>query len=280
MLALHGSQDVTQARQASISGWLQEHADAVVTGLWGDVWCEQSGLVNGLSVPQQAVHKFEKRGRQWLIDKLLPQSARIDIAAMLNDKVAQGLARFEAIVDEDFRLKAYKTAQWAFRWSNASLGGFELGATPRIPYYDIDLVDFFCTVPTAFVRQRRLQIDHLKRYAPDMARIRWQQAETNLYLARYGYWLSLPRRVLKRAYNVVAGAQPLQRNWELQFLTTEGEEQLRRWLLRPATELLEYVSPATIEDLLAGFYARPDAANGYTVSMLLTFAAWLEGVSG
>ena len=277
--ALHGSQDVTQARQCSVNAWVRERADAVLTGLWGDVWCDQLGLADGLpegaTIAQHALKRFQKRGRAWLLQHVaapmlgLPDAAGIE--AMLAEKVAAGCRTFERIADPDFQVKAYKTSRWAFRWSNASLRGFELGATPRIPYYDVDLIDFFCTVPTAFVRDRRLQIDHLKQHAPEVARIRWQAAGANLYLARYGRWLDLPRRAMRKARRVVRRERAIQRNWEVQFLNAEGKHQLETWLMRLAPD---FAPAERIRELLANFYQQPDAAHGYTVSMLLTLAGW------
>ena len=279
--SLHGSQDITQGRQISINRWLHKNADTVLSGLWGDVWCDQMGLADGLpegkTVAIHTISKMQKRGRDWLIKNVAQSHAnQVDVAELINDWMTADLAKFNYLEDIDFRVKAYKTSQWAFRWSNASLRAFEMGATPRIPYYDVDIVDFFCTVPTEFVRDRRLQIDHLKRYAPDLARIRWQQADTNLYLAKYGYWLGLPRRGFKKLHRKLTGERPIQRNWEVQFLSPEGRESLESWLLAPGSKLHEFVSLQDISKLIADFYKEPSGAAGYTVSMLLTFAVWLE----
>lgn len=278
---LHGSQDITQARQMSINAWVRERSDAVLTGLWGDVWCDQMGAADGLpegvSAAELAQQKMQKRGRAWLIEHVArPNLSGIDPEALVTERIAAGMRRFERLEDPDFRIKAYKTSRWAFRWSNASLRGFEPGAAPRIPYYDVDLVDFFCTVPTEYVRDRRLQIDHLKRYAPDLARIRWQAAEANLYLAQYGYWLSLPRRAVSKARRTLLREPVIQRNWEVQFLSDAGRAGLQRWLLEPGLKLHDYVPRSDVSALLDEFYAAPTGANGYTVSMLLTFSAWLE----
>ncbi len=278
---LHGCQDVTQARQMSINGWVHERADAVLTGLWGDVWCDQTGLADGLppgeTVASHALHKMQKRGRDWLLEHVAgPQLGGQSIPDLLEDRVRTGVAAFAGIADPDFQAKVYKTSRWAFRWSNASLRGFEPGGVPRVAYYDIDLVDFFCTVPTAFARDRKLQIDHLKRFAPDLARIFWQEAEANLYLAPYGRWLSLPRRAFHRLRRSLRGERPIQRNWEVQFLAPGGREGLEEWLLRPGLRLHDVAAPEAVRALVDGLYAAPEAANGYAVSMLLTFSAWLE----
>ena len=279
--SLHGSQDITQGRQISIYQWLRENADAVLSGLWGDVWCDQMGLADGLpegkTVATHTISKMQKQGRDWLIKNVAqPHTNQADVAGFLNNWMTAHLEKFNFIEDIDFRVKAYKTSQWAFRWSNASLRAFEMGATPRVPYYDVDIIDFFCTVPTEFVRDRRLQIDHLKQYAPDLARILWQQADANLYLAKYGYWLGLPRRGFKKFQRKLTGERPIQRNWEVQFLSSEGRENLENWLLAPGGKLHEFVPLRDISRLIADFYEEPSAAAGYAVSMLLTFAVWLE----
>jgi asparagine synthase (glutamine-hydrolysing) len=279
--SLHGSQDITQGRQISINQWLHEHADTVLSGLWGDVWCDQMGLADGLpegkTVATHTISKMQKRGRDWLVRNVArSHTDQANITEFLNDWMTADLEKYNFIEDIDFRVKAYKTSQWAFRWSNASLRAFEMGSTPRIPYYDVDIVDFFCTVPTEFVRDRRLQIDHLKRYAPDLARIRWQQADANLYFAKYGYWLGLPRRGIKKLRRKFTGERPIQRNWEVQFLSPEGHKSLKNWLLAPGSKLHEFVSLQDVSNLIVDFYEEPSGAAGYTVSMLLTFAVWLE----
>ena len=279
--ALHGSQDVTQARQMSVNAWVGERADAVLTGLWGDVWCDQMGAAEGLppdtTIEELALKRFQKRGRDWLLEHLVaPHFAQVNLPDYLLGRVGAGIAEFDSIQDVDFRIKAYKTSRWAFRWSNASLRGFALGAVPRVPYYDVDLVDFFCTVPTAFVRDRRIQIDHLKRFAPDLAAIRWQQAGVNLRLSPYARWLTLPGRISGKIQRTLNHQRPIQRNWEVQFLSPGGRQQLEQHLLDGRSELCQLVASAQINQMIEDFYADPNAANGYTVSMLLTFAAWLE----
>lgn len=280
---LHGSQDVTQARQMSVNAWVREHADVVLTGLWGDVWCDQMGAADGLppgtSAAEHARNKMQKRGRTWLLEQVVrPHLLGVDLEALVIERIADGMRQFDHIKDVDFRVKAYKTSRWAFRWSNASLRGFEPGAVPRIPYYDVDLVDFFCTVPTEYVRDRRLQIDHLKRYAPDLARIPWQQTGTNLYLAGYSRWLTLPGRAYRKLVRTVRRQRPIQRNWEVQFLAPDGRAHLEHWLLRPDLKIHDLVEPPVIRDLLDRFYTTLSPAEGYSVSMLLTFSAWLEAL--
>lgn len=275
---LHGSQDVTQARQMSVNSWVNERAQSILTGLWGDLICDHIGSADNAGKPISAfvIQRFEKRGHHWVLQRLF-QNAE-EVYESLHNRVLAGLNSFSYIQDVDFRVKVYKTSQWVFRWSNASLRGFEPGATPRIPYYDVDLVDFFCTVPTVFVANRRLQVDHLKRYSPDLAHIRWQSSGTNLYHIQHAKWLSLPERAFRKSLRILRRHRPIQRNWEVQFLSPQGRNLLEGVLLKSNHPLHDWFQPRDVRSLIDAFYAQPDAANGYTVSILLTFAAWLEAI--
>jgi len=293
---LEGFQDFTQCRQAFVIDELAAHADFVIAAHWGDVWLDDVGLVNkhgakriAHSVEGNAVkndkidftdyvlNKMLKWGRWWLLEKICkPHLNGEEPEEILREMVRKELEKYRHIEDPDFRVKAFKTDNWSFRWTTASLRMFQAGAFPRLPFYDSRMADFFCTVPSEFVAGRRLQIDYLKRYAPDLARIKWQVYDTNLYsYQHFNTWL-LPKRALKKAYRVVRGKKVLQRNWEVQFLNPRGRAGLEKHLLTPGLKLHEFVNPRDVQNLLDGFYANPDGDNGYTVSMLLTFAVWLE----
>jgi asparagine synthase (glutamine-hydrolysing) len=150
------------------------------------------------------------------------------------------------------------------------------GAFPRLPFYDTRLSDFFCTVPSEFVRGRRLQIDYLKNFAPDLARIKWQAYDTNLFRQHQFHTWLLPKRALKKAWRKLTRTPVIERNWEVQFLCREGRQGLERWLLEPGRRLHEFVSRHELQTLIQDFYEDPIGTRGYTVAMLLTFSAWLE----
>jgi hypothetical protein len=162
-----------------------------------------------------------------------------------------------------------------------ALRTFQPAAFPRLPFYDTRLADFFLTVPTEFVAGRRLQIDYLKRYAPDLAAITWQRTGASLFRAGQPDLLATARRTLDKGRRMLSGRQVIERNWEVQFRGPEGRRGLADWLLRPGLRLHEFVAPQTVADLLAAFQAAPLAdKRGYTVSMLLTFSAFLELYGG
>lgn len=286
LAAVEGFQDVTQARQAGIAGEISQHADYLIAAHWGDVFLDDMGVApendTAGDLAGQAVKKFHKGGSQWLLDHLCrPQLGTAEPQQFLNELIGAELERVGTAVDPDFTIKMLKTEQWSARWTTASLRMFQAAAFPRLPFYDTRLVDFFCTVPTDFVRGRRLQQDYLRRYAPDLAQITWQVTGQNLYKNPDNAPFDLVRRAARKGWRTVRGRRVIERNWEVQFMSREGREALAGWLLRPGLTLHEFVAPREIEALLDAFDRDPyGEKRGYTVSMLLTFSAWLEIQAG
>ncbi len=281
---IEGFQDITQCRQAAVSSRLAQRADRVVAAHWGDVWLDDMGLVgaaaaNGDEIVAHALKKMRKAGGEWLTRNVCAGHREDggDVEAVLEGFVRRELERLPAIEDPDFRVKAFKTDQWSFRWTLASLRMFQAGAFPRLPFYDNRMADFFSTVPSEFVAGRRLQIDYLKRHAPDLARITWQARGASLYWATRPEALLLPKRALNKLVRLATGRHVVERNWEVQFLSASGRAGLERWLLAPGLKLHDLVPRAAVTALLDDFFAAPFVkGRGYTVSMLLTFSAWLE----
>jgi hypothetical protein len=281
--AVEGFQDLTQCRQAAISGKLARHADHVIAAHWGDVWLDDmgtgghNGSVTGEDLVEHTLHKVEKRGRDWLLREVVgTHLGGQQPEELVREWVRQELTRIGPLDDPDFRVKAFKTDQWSFRWTLASLRSFQLAAFPRLPFYDARMADFFETVPTEFVAGRRLQIDYLKRYAPDLARVTWQAQGANLYRLESGRLRRFVARAGAKARRVVRRERVIQRNWEVQLQGDEGRRGLESWLLKPDLRLHEFVAPHRVRRLLDDFTAGPDGPNGYTICMLLTFSAWLE----
>jgi asparagine synthase (glutamine-hydrolysing) len=279
--AVEGFQDITQTRQASVNDQLRNNADYVIAAHWGDVWLDGFGLPEKQTEEQMISHamkKFRKRGSNWLLENICPSFLRNEsYENILIQMIRDELRSLNSIEDADFWLKALKTEQWSFRWTIPSLRAYQLAVFPRLPFYDNRMIDFFNTVPSSFVIKRRLQIDYLKRFAPDLARITWQFYDANLYhYQHFNSWL-LPKRVLKKAQRMISRRPVFQRNWEVQFLSESGRKSLRQYLCNgPGFKVEKFVSAQKIDSLLNEFFASPSAETGYTVSMLLTFAAWLE----
>jgi len=278
---IEGFHDLTLPRQAFVIDRLAEEASHVLAAHWGDVWLDDMGFLDqelplsNAALASKLAGKFTKKGSAQLLNlfkDFLLQTHLEDNASKIMDQ----LRLMEQIQNVDFKVKAWKTQSWSFRWTLASLRVYQAGLFPLLPFYDNRMADFFCRIPSYMVRGRRLQIDYLKRFAPDLARVEWQPYGANLYqYQHYNSW-QLPRRVLNKLSRIFSGKQILRRNWEVQFLNENGRNGLQQWLLEPGLKIHNYVRKKQLVDFVNDFYAVPDARNGYAVSMLLTFSAWLE----
>lgn len=284
--SVEGFQDVTQCRQAAVLQQIGTNADYVLAAHWGDVWMDTTGLseihgnrdvTSDSRIVNHALKKVKKGGREWLLTNVSAEQLKAeDAEQFLHETVCDEVSSLKHIACPDFRVKAFKTDNWSFRWTVSSLRMFQPAAFPRLPFYDTRLTDFFCTVPSKFTHQRQLQIDYLKRFAPDLARITWQARDANLFNYKKSF-RTLPRRVVKKGWRVLTGRQQIERNWEVQFFNSHGRANLEAILVKPGLRLHEFVSPSKIAELLAAFYTHPYAEKrGYTVSMLLTLGTWLE----
>ncbi len=291
MGSIEGFQEVTQSRQMSVANEIAAHSDYVIAAHWGDALLGDMGVAHAPTPGDPvatALYKFRKPGGQWLLDNVCrPQVGRTEPQALLHDQLAAELARIGPLDDPDFTIKALKMEQWSARWTTASLRMFQSAAFPRLPFYDTRLTDFFCTVPTALVAGRRLQIEYLKRFAPDLARVPWQQTGRDLFSDGGLAPRHLVGRALGKARRTLTGRRVLERNWEVQFLGDDGRAALRDWLLRPGRRLHDHVPVAALRDLLAAFERDPWGERrgaapkpAYAVSTLLTLSAWLDYMAG
>lgn len=283
LASIEGFQDVTQARQASAVEAIGAQSDYVIAAHLGDLLLDDMGVTGSErgDLVAVAMHKFHKPGNDWLLAHLCrPHLGQTKPDELLHDQLAAELARIP-LDDADFTIKALKTDQWSARWTTASLRMYQSAAFPRLPFYDTRLIDFFTTVPTEFVAGRRLQLDYLRRTAPDLARVPWQATGRDLFDDGGFRPRHLGQRVARKARAVATGRRVLERNWEVQFLGASGRDGLHEWLLRPGRRLHELVPAGAIADLLAAFERDPWAGKrSYAVAQLLTLSAWLDYMAG
>jgi hypothetical protein len=283
-----GFQDINQCRQAAITDILHEKIDYVLGGHMGDLWLDHMGIspemqqyMSNDDCIHHILHTIEKEGRRWLQHNVCqPQLGALKISRVLHNIVEEELLPLTDIEDRDFQIKACKVVQWVFRLTNSSLRMYQPGAFPKMPFYDTRFTDFIATVPNNFLMNRMLQIEYLKKFFPEFAGITWQAFDTDLYHYQLFHTLLVPKRAVKKIWRTIARQREVLSNWEVQLLEPDTKHQLHEWLLRKGLRLHEFVPPASIKELMDQFYHDPyTEKKGYTVSMLLTFSAWLELLS-
>jgi asparagine synthase (glutamine-hydrolysing) len=269
---------VDGARQASMLNALNENADVVVGGHWGDVWFDDAAVDNEEGVNNYFNTKIIKRGSSWLLNEVCATHIT-DAQKKVTDYFNNYLERYDYIKDTAYKLKAYKTDQWSFRWAAVGVRMYQAAVMPVLPFYDKRMVDAFATIPGEELRNRKLQIELLKKNYPELAAIKWQDYESNLYLYKYFNNRNLVYRAFKKLKRTLSNQPTIIRNWELFYLNPEGRKQLQSILIDQSI-LESVVSKQKLQALLDDFYKHPTAANGYTISMLHTFAQFLKRLNG
>ena len=284
LASVEGFQEVTLSRQASVAEAIARHSDYLIAAHWGDVYHDTMGVAAdtpAANLPAVAYAKFRRVGSDWLLHHIAAPHLGQAPEEWLRATIADELARLGPLGEPDFAIKALKIEQYGPRSVSASLRMFQSAAFPRLPFYDTRLVDFFSTVPTKLVAGRRLQIAHLRRYAPDLARVPWQETGRDLFDDGGFSAGHLARRAAGKAARLLSGQRVIERNWEVQFLNPAGQAGLDDWLLRPGRRLHDHVDVAAVRALLADFRRDPwGDKRSYAVNLLLTLSAWLDYIAG
>jgi hypothetical protein len=271
--------EFTHPRQMAVLDELKKMEGVISLGHWGDVLFDR-GVDYGTTqdeVLSELYKKVVKKGglelanalwKEWKLDDNFEDYLKMRMETML-DSIK--------IENPSAKIRAFKSLNWAPRWTSVNLSIFEAAHPIHLPYYDERMCRFICSVPEEFLADRKLQIEYIKRQSPEVAKITWQ-AHRPYNLNTYQDNKSpnnLPFRIanrLRRAVNAKMGKPLIQRNWELQFLGMENDEKLQEHLFG------ENMHPFLSKELLARFYnnfrARDMVEYSHPLSMLLTLAMW------
>lgn len=269
-------QYVDGTRQACMQKEIELNADVVVGGHWGDVWMDAMPVVKDQDLFPSFDQKILKRGRQWLLSEVA-QNFQKTPDSYLREYFASTVKRYDHLENAALRFKAYKTDQWSFRWTLASIRMYQAAAFPVLPFYDKNVADLLLNISDAGLSGRKMQVDFIKRYYPDLAKITWQEYGRDLYSYQNFNNRNVLYRAAKKLQRTIRREKPITRNWEIFYMNPEGRKDLESHLL-DNTLLTDFVSREKIQELINELYRNPSGANGYTVSMLLTFGTALKKI--
>ncbi|SFN72327.1 Asparagine synthase [Bizionia echini] len=270
--------EFTHPRQMAVLPQLKAMTGVFSLGHWGDVLFDRGApeatteadilpllfkkmvKPKGLELAEQLWQHWDLAGsfKDYLVGRI-----ETDLAAIAIDNVSA-------------KVRAYKTSQWAHRWTTTNLRVFEAAHPITLPYYDNRMCHFICTVPEAYLADRRLQLAHLQQDSA-LSGITWQDHRP-FNLRNYGYNkapYNLPYRVwakLQREVQAVLGSSYVQRNWELQFVGSENEQALKRRLFQ--ADFHQFIPKHLVHDTYQHFLKTDSVHYAHPVSMLLTLSQW------
>ena len=140
---------------------------------------------------------------------------------------------------------------------------------------------FICTIPERYLDGRKIQIEYIKKYCPEVSRIPWQKYYP-LNLDNYQrykhpyYYLVRAVRKAKRILQkyLLKSPELITRNWEMQFLGKNNFSQLKKNLMN-CSKFNEFIPTTIIDSYLDKFQADP-VKYAHPLSMLLTLAVFSD----
>ncbi len=261
--------EFTHPRQAAFLTQYQNFGNRFLLGHWGDVLFDDMGVPDSLGFEDQVkvlMKKVVKKGGLEIADSLwkfweLPG----EFCDYLEERLRDLLAEIPIENSANARIRAFKSTHWAPRWTSTNLRFYAAALPISVPYYHNQLCNLICRIPEKWLSARQIQIEYLKKYAPDLASITWQSQRpfnvNNYHLNRFPY--NLPYRLWSKLKKT-----PTQRNWELQFNGDDNDMLLKEHLFNPIGDL------KIPKEINMKFYQKFRESDpvffSHSVSMLLT----------
>lgn len=274
--------EFTHPRQMAVLNELKQMKGVFSLGHWGDVLFDR-GVPEGTKekeVMPLLYKKMLKSGGLELAEKLWKTwELEGDFMSYFTSRIERSYSKID-IKNLSAKVRAFKTSQWAHRWTTTNLSIFQAARPITLPYYDDRMCKFICTVPEEFLADRRLQIAHLQE-DNDLSKITWhEQKPYNLTNYKYNKApYNLPYRVLNRVmreWKTIVGNPYIQRNFELQFQGINNTNKLKQHLFNE--EMKKFIP----EDIIKHFYDAFNSANyvaySHPISMLLTLSVWQQNI--
>lgn len=273
--------EFTHPRQMAFVDKFTSMGDVLSLGHWGDVLFDDMAVPDDLTLEQQVerlMKKVVKKGGMELATTLW-NDWRLEgsFEEYLNARLKNLLIEIDIPQSANAQIRAFKSLFWAPRWTSVNLAVFESKKPIQLPYYDDRMCAFICSVPEKYLVGRQIQIEYLKMRNPHLAKITWQsQKPFNLYTYQFNKVpYNLPYRIFDKIKRTLNPQKDIQRNWELQFLGTENEKQLRKRLFENE-KMNQIISPAITNAFYKKFKTDDAVHYSHPVSMLLTLSLFFK----
>lgn len=270
--------EFTNPRQMAVFSELKRMNGVFSLGHWGDVFFDRGApkhtkqddiidLLYKKMVKKYGLELAEKLWQSWELEG--------DFKSYLTSRLEDALSKIK-IDNVSAKVRAFKTSQWAHRWTTTNLSIFEAAHPITLPFYDDRMCEFICSIPEEFLADRKLQLAHLKDNKAISA-ITWHaQRPFNLYnYHKNKSPFNMPFRIkskVSRELNKLKGQPFVQRNWELQFVGNENESQLKSRLYSKSFN--QFVPKQIVDDMHTKFMYKDSIHYAHPLSMLLTLSLW------
>jgi rhodanese-related sulfurtransferase len=265
--------EFTHPRQMAFIDEYAKMGDVFSLGHWGDVFFDDMAVPENLSNQQQVTiisKKIIKNGGLYLAKSLWKTwNLDGDFETYLQQRISDLLEKINIKNSANAQIRAFKSRYWAPRWTSVNLSIFEAVKPISVPYYDNRMCEFICTIPEKYLSGRQIQIEYIKIRMPELAKITWQDHRPfNLYNYKWNCFpFNLPYRIFNFVSNKFNSKTIIQRNWELQFLGKENEQDLEKYIFNNSLIPIKIT-----KDVYEKFKQKDAVEYSHPLSMLLTFS--------
>ena len=255
--------------------------DILISGQWGDVLFNSYTMDEGFdALSNYTIQNITKSGGVELA-KDLWENWKLEgsFENYFCDNIKFLLKKYD-LKNNSANYRAFKSEHHAKRWANTNLKIFTDNIDTFFPYYEDEICNFVCNTPEVYLKERRIQIDYIKRKSEDMASIPWQVYDLNLYQFKKFNTLYFPRRVfrfIKRKFDIwfLLKSPLIERNWENQFYGKLNEENLKFWLIKNKL-LNEIISEKIVLKYYNKFLNEDPIKYSHPIIMILTLSVWCK----
>jgi Asparagine synthase len=276
--------DFTSPRQMAVIDAVSHYGEVFSLGHWGDVLFDDMGVPDDISLEEQVDVVFKKiiknsgielaqtLWKEWNLEGDLCEKIKIKIKKNLSDLNIHNSANAS--------IRAYKSMNWAPRWTSTNLSVFESAHSIKLPYFDNRMCQFICSIPEKYLSGRQIQIEYIKYRNPNVAKIEWQDNRPfnlyNYHLNRFPFNFSY--RVFSKLSRVFSSVKYVQRNWELQFLGYDNKKQLEHQLFENLT-FNELIPQEIVKEFYDKFQSKEQVYYSYPITILLTLSMFAKNRS-
>ncbi|MAN26652.1 MULTISPECIES: asparagine synthase-related protein [Mesonia] len=272
--------EFTHPRQMAVLPEFQQMKGTFSLGHWGDVLFDKGApegytekdliaLVKKKVIKKGGLELGKSLWRDWQLEG--------DFENYLEERIEALLSQINIKNHVGAKMRAFKSLYWAPRWTSTNLSVFAHAHPITLPYYDHRMCKFICSLPEEYLADRKLQIAYIQKRNPEVAKIIWEdQRPFNLNNYQYNKMpYNFPFKVgrkLQAGINKIQQKKFIQRNWELQFLGKENEQQLESYLFDE--KFNDFISREIVEKFYKKFQREDAVYYSHPVSMLLTLSVW------
>ena len=231
-----GYAEFTNPRQMAVVEAYPSMGDIFYLGHGGDLFFDSMGVADNISFDEQMKSLYKKIIKKGGLELARSLWSYWELDGVFDDYLYERMKQLLTKIDIDnanSRLRAFKSTYYVPRWTCINLGIFSKFHPLSMPYFDNRMCEWICTVPEKYLAGRQIQIEYIKRKAPELAAIPWQSFDPcNLYnykdygKSRYQSKVIIGK-VKRKLSEIFSGKVVTTRNWEIQYLGRKNDIHLR-----------------------------------------------------